>query len=107
MPNVEGLGLEAAGVKVNADGVITNDLLQTANPNVYAVGDCVAGVPRLTHMSGEMAKMAVQNALFGDEWKISSLVVPQVAPSVVAAPHVVVVPFSVVASQSVTTGARR
>lgn len=44
--------------------------------DVYAVGDCVAGVPRLTHMSGEMAKVVVQNSLFGDDWKLSSLVVP-------------------------------
>ena len=29
-------------------------------------------------MSGEMAKMAVQNALAGDDWKLSSLVVPAV-----------------------------
>jgi pyruvate/2-oxoglutarate dehydrogenase complex dihydrolipoamide dehydrogenase (E3) component len=29
-------------------------------------------------MSGEMAKLVVQNALFGDSWKLSSLVVPAV-----------------------------
>jgi len=78
VPNIDGLGLDAAGVNTSSDGIVVNDLLQTANPNIYAVGDCVAGVPRLTHMSGEMAKMAVQNALFGDSWGLSSLVVPQV-----------------------------
>ncbi|KAL3927559.1 MAG: hypothetical protein SGPRY_002767 [Prymnesium sp.] len=77
-PNISGLGLDAAGVKTNSDGIIVNDLLQTANPDIFAIGDCVSGVPRLTHLSGEMAKMAVQNALFGDSWKLSSLVVPQV-----------------------------
>ena len=56
-----------------------NDLAQSvSNPNVYAVGDCVEGVPRLTHMSGEMAKLIIQNGLFGDDWKLSSLVVPAV-----------------------------
>jgi pyruvate/2-oxoglutarate dehydrogenase complex dihydrolipoamide dehydrogenase (E3) component len=78
--NVEHLGLEAAGVEFQpGKGVLVNDLAQSTNPNIYAVGDCVAGVPRLTHMSGEMAKLVVQNALFNDTWKLSSLVVPAVA----------------------------
>jgi len=79
--NVENLGLEAAGVEYQlGSGIEVNDLCQsTSNPSIYAVGDCVAGVPRLTHMSGEMAKMVVQNALAGDNWKLSSLVVPAVA----------------------------
>lgn len=80
-PNVEKIDLHAANVDFQVGkGVIVNDLAQsTTNPNVYAVGDCCAGVPRLTHMSGEMAKLVVQNALFGDDWKLSSLVVPAVA----------------------------
>jgi pyruvate/2-oxoglutarate dehydrogenase complex dihydrolipoamide dehydrogenase (E3) component len=80
LANVENLGLEAAGVEYKeGKGVIVNDLAQSvSNPNVYAVGDCVAGVPRLTHMSGEMAKLVVQNSLFRDDWKLSSLVVPAV-----------------------------
>ena len=79
-PNVEKLNLEAAGVTYKVGkGVEVNDLAQSSNSNIYAVGDCVAGVPRLTHMSGEMAKLVVQNALFGDDWKLSSLVVPAVA----------------------------
>uniref|UniRef100_A0A7S2IDD2 FAD/NAD(P)-binding domain-containing protein n=1 Tax=Helicotheca tamesis TaxID=374047 RepID=A0A7S2IDD2_9STRA len=78
LPNVQNLGLEKANVQYDErKGIHINDLAQsTSNPNVYAVGDCVANVPRLTHMSGEMAKVVVQNALFEDEWKVSSLVVP-------------------------------
>jgi len=78
--NVEDLGLEQAGVEYElGKGVIVNDLSQSvSNADVYAVGDCVAGVPRLTHMSGEMAKVVVQNSLFEDDWKLSSLVVPAV-----------------------------
>uniref|UniRef100_A0A7S2VA51 Pyridine nucleotide-disulphide oxidoreductase dimerisation domain-containing protein n=1 Tax=Entomoneis paludosa TaxID=265537 RepID=A0A7S2VA51_9STRA len=80
-PNVEKLNLEAAGIEYEVGkGVKVNDLAQTVgNPNVYAVGDAVADVPRLTHMSGEMAKLVVQNALFDDDWKLSSFVVPAVA----------------------------
>lgn len=79
--NIEDLGLEEAGVDFTpGKGVIVNDFGQsTSNPSVYAVGDCVANVPRLTHMSGEMAKMVVQNGLAGDEWRLSSFVVPAVA----------------------------
>ncbi len=75
-PNTSNLGLEEAGINYDKGGVIVDDLLRSTNPNVYAVGDCVSGVPRLTHMSGEMAKVAIQNAIFDDKWKLSSLVVP-------------------------------
>ena len=79
--NVENLGLEEAGVDYElGKGVVVNDLSQSvSNKDVFGVGDCVAGVPRLTHMSGEMAKVVVQNSLFDDDWKLSSLVVPAVA----------------------------
>jgi pyruvate/2-oxoglutarate dehydrogenase complex dihydrolipoamide dehydrogenase (E3) component len=45
--NVENLGLEEAGIEYEVGtGVKCNDLSQSvSNPNVYAVGDCVAGVP--------------------------------------------------------------
>ena len=39
-PNVEGLGLEAAGVKRNKKGAIAvNEFSQSSVPNIYAVGD--------------------------------------------------------------------
>lgn len=77
-PNVEKLNLEAANVEYSLkDGIIVDDNARSvSNKNVYSVGDCTAGVPRLTHMSGEMAKVVVQNSLFDDDWKLSSLVVP-------------------------------
>lgn len=79
--NIENIGLDSAGVdfKVGAGIIVNSHAQSVSNPNVYAVGDCVAGVPRLTHMSGEMAKLVVQNALAGDDWKLNSLVVPAVA----------------------------
>ena len=77
-PNVEGMGLEEAGIEFDPiEGIRINDLGATTNASVYAVGDCVAGVPRFTHMSGEMAKLVVQNALFDDTWSVASLVVPR------------------------------
>ena len=42
-PNVDSLGLEAAGVNFHPrNGIYANEYLQTSNPNVYAVGDCLA-----------------------------------------------------------------
>jgi pyruvate/2-oxoglutarate dehydrogenase complex dihydrolipoamide dehydrogenase (E3) component len=37
--NVEGSGLEAAGVRFAADGVEVDDRLRTSNPRIFAVGD--------------------------------------------------------------------
>eukprot|EP00854_Cymbomonas_tetramitiformis_P008559 gene8559-10159_t len=81
-PNVNGLGLEAAGVKYDAKkGVYISDTLQTSNPNIFAVGD-VSQPNFFTHVAGTMAMMTVQNALFdGDDGKLrrySDLTIPRV-----------------------------
>ncbi|KAL7528511.1 LOW QUALITY PROTEIN: hypothetical protein ACHAXR_002485 [Thalassiosira sp. AJA248-18] len=78
--NVQSMGLDAANVDYHpTNGVLVNDYAQSiSNANVYAVGDCVANVPRLTHVAGEMAKVVVQNSLFKGQWKLSSFVVPAV-----------------------------
>ena len=39
IPNVEGLGLEAAGVQCSPAGVKVNDDLTTSNPDILAIGD--------------------------------------------------------------------
>jgi pyruvate/2-oxoglutarate dehydrogenase complex dihydrolipoamide dehydrogenase (E3) component len=49
--NTAGIGLEAAGVELDARGYIrVNDRLETTAPDVWAVGDC-AGSPQFTHVS--------------------------------------------------------
>ena len=41
LPNVDGLGLEEAGVQYSkTDGIQVSDTLQTTNKNIYAAGDC-------------------------------------------------------------------
>ena len=50
-PNIEGLDLDKAGVKVSErGGIATDDLLRTDNPNVFAAGD-VNGGPQFTFIS--------------------------------------------------------
>lgn len=73
--NVEGLGLERAGVAYDAEGVTVDDRMRTSNPSVYAVGD-VASRFRFTHAADATARMVVQNALFFGRGKASSLVIP-------------------------------
>lgn len=62
-PNVEGLGLEAAGVQYDKTGVIVNDRLQTTNPRIFAAGD-ICSRYKFTHAADAMAQIVIQNALF-------------------------------------------
>lgn len=43
VPNVEGLGLEAAGVRCAPEGIVVDDHLRTTNPRIYAAGDVCLG----------------------------------------------------------------
>lgn len=52
-PYTEGLGLDNIGVKTNDKGQVeVNDHLQTTAPNIYAIGDVIAG-PMLAHKAEE------------------------------------------------------
>lgn len=61
-PNVETLGLEAAGVDVTPRGIAVNDRCRTSQGHIWAAGDCT-GEYQLTHMSEHMAKTATTNAI--------------------------------------------
>ncbi len=74
-PNVENIGLEAAGVQFGRQGVEVDDRLRTSNRRIYAVGD-VASRFKFTHMADALARIAIQNSLFFGRAKASSLVVP-------------------------------
>ena len=74
-PNVEGLGLEAAGVRYTAKGVEVDDHLRTSNARVYAVGD-VCSPLKFTHAADFQARLVVQNTLFPGRARVSQLVVP-------------------------------
>lgn len=62
VPLTDGLGLENAGVKVNAEGRIrTNRWQQTTAPNIYAAGDC-AGPADIVHVAIQQAELAARHA---------------------------------------------
>jgi pyruvate/2-oxoglutarate dehydrogenase complex dihydrolipoamide dehydrogenase (E3) component len=62
-PNVEGLGLEEAGVAVGPEGIVVDDRLRTSRRGVWAAGD-VTGGPLFTHAAGFDAARAVRNMAF-------------------------------------------
>ena len=62
-PNVDGLGLEAAGVDYDKTGVKVNARLQTTNPRIFAAGD-ICSKYKFTHAADAMAQIVIQNALF-------------------------------------------
>jgi pyruvate/2-oxoglutarate dehydrogenase complex dihydrolipoamide dehydrogenase (E3) component len=74
-PNIDGLGLEAAGVSVSKRGVIVNDQLRTSNRRIYAAGD-VCSAYQFTHAADAMARLVIQNALFYGRRRASALVIP-------------------------------
>ena len=75
-PNVEGLGLEAAGVESDRRaGVTVDDRLRTSNRRVFAAGD-VASKWKFTHAADFLARNVLRNALFMGRAKASDLVVP-------------------------------
>ena len=64
-PTTAGLGLDAAGVQLNARGAIAvDDRLQTTAENVYAIGDCNGG-PLFTHASWDDYRILLANVLHG------------------------------------------
>jgi pyruvate/2-oxoglutarate dehydrogenase complex dihydrolipoamide dehydrogenase (E3) component/uncharacterized membrane protein YdjX (TVP38/TMEM64 family) len=74
-PNIEGLGLEEAGVKFTAQGVIVDDRLRTSNTRIYAAGD-VCSRYKFTHAADAMARTVIANALFLARRKVTDLVIP-------------------------------
>ena len=75
-PNVEGLGLEAAGVDYDRRrGVLVNDHLRTSNKRIYGAGD-VCSRYQFTHAADALARIVIQNALFMGRKKASALTIP-------------------------------
>jgi len=74
-PNLDGLGLEAAGIDYTKRGITVDDRCRTNQSHIYAVGD-ITGRYQFTHMSEHMAKTAVTNAILKLPQKIDTQHVP-------------------------------
>ncbi len=76
VPNVEDLGLDAAGVKLDARGfVAVNDDEQTSAPHIYAVGD-VTGRPALTPVAIKAGRRLADRLYGGSTERMRYDVVP-------------------------------
>ncbi len=61
-PDIEALGLDAAGVKLADNGLVEVDgAMRTSAPGVYAIGDIVHG-PALAHKASDEGIIAVEDA---------------------------------------------
>ncbi len=76
--NIEGLGLEEAGVALTSNGgVEVDDRMRTTKADVYAAGD-VTGRDLFVYMAAYGAKIAAHNALNGDARRYDNLAMPAV-----------------------------
>ncbi|UFJ42886.1 dihydrolipoyl dehydrogenase [Brevibacillus humidisoli] len=59
-PNVESLGLEATEIKLEQGAIAVNAYYQTAEPHIYAIGDCIGGL-QLAHVAAREGTIAVEH----------------------------------------------
>ncbi len=65
VPNTEGIGLDRAGIELDARGFIrVNDRLQASAPGVWAIGEA-AGSPQFTHVSVDDRRIVRDNMAGG------------------------------------------
>lgn len=76
-PNIEALGLDAAGIAHGATGIVVDGRLRSSNRRVFAIGD-VAGGPQFTHVAAQHAGIVIRNALFGLPAKVDYTALPWV-----------------------------
>ncbi|MGL6183512.1 MAG: dihydrolipoyl dehydrogenase family protein [Aestuariivirga sp.] len=76
-PNVERLGLEAAGIVFTPKGITVDAGLRTSNRKAYAIGD-IAGSPQFTHIAGYHAGLVIRSALLGLPAKVDYAALPWV-----------------------------
>jgi pyruvate/2-oxoglutarate dehydrogenase complex dihydrolipoamide dehydrogenase (E3) component len=78
MPNVEGLGLEKAGVAYDRiQGIEVDDFLRTTNRRIFAAGDVCLDL-KFTHAAQASARLALANALGRGRGRkrLSALIIP-------------------------------
>jgi mercuric reductase len=76
--NTEGMGLEKIGVRTDARGsIVIGDDMQTTVPGIYAAGD-VTDRDQFVYMAAYGAKLAVRNAVLGENQRYDNAVMPWV-----------------------------
>jgi pyruvate/2-oxoglutarate dehydrogenase complex dihydrolipoamide dehydrogenase (E3) component len=75
-PAIDGLNLDAAGIRHDQSGIVVDRKLKTTNRRVYAIGDCVAGHSPLANAAEHQAGSVVRNALFRMPVRVDNAAVP-------------------------------
>jgi pyruvate/2-oxoglutarate dehydrogenase complex dihydrolipoamide dehydrogenase (E3) component len=75
-PVLDGLNLEAAGIRHDEKGIVVGRNLKTSSSRVYAIGDVAAGQPRFTHAANHQAGLVLRNALFRQPVRIDLETMP-------------------------------
>lgn len=65
-PNIDGLGLDAAGVELDGRRVQVNAEMRTNQPHIFAVGD-VNGIHEIVHIAIQQGEVAGYNAAYPDK----------------------------------------
>jgi len=58
-PNIDGIGLESAGVKTERGKIVVDDYYRTSVPGIYAIGDVIPG-PALAHVASAEGIICVE-----------------------------------------------
>ena len=78
-PVTDNIGLEAAGIATDRGFVPVNlETMQTGAPNIYAVGDIVAGTPQLAHVAFAEAIAAVTHIATGAVAAVDYRAIPMI-----------------------------
>jgi pyruvate/2-oxoglutarate dehydrogenase complex dihydrolipoamide dehydrogenase (E3) component len=75
-PAIDGLGLDAAGIRHDHSGISVDRKLKTTNRRVYAIGDCIAGHSSLAHVANYHAGQVIRNALFRMPVRVRNAAMP-------------------------------
>jgi len=75
-PNLEGLGLSAAGVALQNGQIRINEFMQTSVPSIYAIGDLVSSLP-LAHTAAKEAETAIRHLTGEKTEKINYAAIPR------------------------------
>ncbi len=76
-PDIEALGLDAAGVAYTRTGITVDARLRTSAKHIFACGDCCGPHP-FTHMAEYQAGVVIGNAVFRLPRRVDYRVVPRV-----------------------------
>ncbi len=77
-PNVEGIGLDAAGVRVTGAGAVDIDeYMRTSAPHIYAIGDVTAKV-QLAHVASAQGEIAAESIAGVETMSLDYRMMPRV-----------------------------